>query len=144
MTFPSRIYKMLLASTVMRYAIAGGTASLVDVLLLFTLTEFGGIYYLFSAALGTTISFFARFFLQKLFAFRNRSVHLFPRQIAAYAFLYVSATFATLSLLYFFTEVVGWWYIASQVMAILLIASISFFVYRYIVFPKSHADTPLQ
>lgn len=133
----------LLRSTVIRYAIAGATASILDVVLLYVFTEFAGVYYLFSAVLGTTISFFARFLLQKLFAFRNRSVRVLPRQIALYGLLYIGATLATLSLLYVFTEVVGWWYIASQVAAILAVASVSFFIYRYVVFPATHAQ-PIQ
>jgi dolichol-phosphate mannosyltransferase len=134
----------LLRSTVVRYAIAGGTASVIDIVLLYTFTDIVGMYYLFSALVGTTISFFARFFLQKLFAFRDRSVHLLPRQIVTYGLLYVWGTVSTLGLLYLFTEVVGWWYIASQVAAILTVACVSFFIYRYIVFPASHAETPHQ
>jgi len=136
--------KHLLRSTVVRYAIAGGAASVLDVALLYVFTEFIGMYYLISAIVGTTVSFFARFFLQKLFTFKNRSVHLLPQQIATYGLLYVWGTLSTVGLLYLFTEVVGWWYIVSQVVAILTVASISFFIYRYIVFPVTHAETSRQ
>jgi len=131
----------LLRSTVLRYAIAGGSASFIEVMLLYTLTEFGGIYYLLSAFIGTTVAFFARFLLQKLFAFQNKSVQKLPQQIGIYAVLYVWAAFSTLGLLYFFTEIVGWWYMLAQVVTILIIASISFFVYKYLIFPTTHAES---
>lgn len=133
----------LLQSTLVRYAIAGGTASGIEILLLYTVTEFAGVYYLFSALLAVTVSFFVRFFLQKLFAFRDRSMGVLPKQIGLFALLYAWSASSTVGLLYVFTEIVGWWYMLSQVVTILLIAGISFFVYRYIIFPATYA-TPTQ
>ena len=129
----------LFQSTLVRYAIAGGTASGIEILLLYTVTEYAGVYYLFSALLAVTVSFFVRFFLQKLFAFRDRSFHMLPKQIGLFALLYAWSASSTVGLLYVFTEIVGWWYMLSQVVTILLIAGISFFVYRYIIFPTTHA-----
>ena len=124
----------IFSNLIIRYVIAGGTASLLDILLLYVLTDIFGLYYLASATFSVTVSFFFRFFAQKYFAFQNSSTETLHFQLLYYSLLYLGSMLATIGLLYMFVEKFGLWYIAAQVITILLIASVSFFVYKIIIF----------
>lgn len=124
------------SNLIARYVLAGGSASFLDVALLYILTDVFHFYYLASAAFTTTFSFLFRFFAQKYFAFRDSSTDKFHFQLLHYSFLYLGSLLATLGLLYLFVERLGLWYIAAQIITILIIASVSFFVYKIIIFKK--------
>ncbi len=120
--------------TVVRYGIAGGTAAAIDVGFLYVLVHRAGWYYLYAAALAYTSSFFARFFLQKYFTFRVADTESIGFEFGSYAILSGWSVAASFGLLKLFVDGFGWDPVYSQVVVTLLIAALSFFVYRFIIF----------
>ncbi|MBI2459121.1 MAG: GtrA family protein, partial [Parcubacteria group bacterium] len=69
---------------IVKYLMAGGLAALVDLSLLYILTDILGIWYLISASLAFIWSFFVSFFLQKFWTFSDRDQQKMYRQMAGY------------------------------------------------------------
>jgi len=124
-------------SLFIRYIFSGGTAAAIDVLLLFILVAYWDIYYLAAATFAMTISFIARFLLQKYVTFEDKDEAHSKKQFWHYSILYVASLLATNALLYFFVETLHFWYVPAQILAILLLACLSFFVYKFLIFKKS-------
>src|SRR3989338_5164507 len=59
---------------IVRYAISGSLSSAIDILVFSFMMEISHLHYAIAAVISVTISFFARFYLQKTFAFKNRTL----------------------------------------------------------------------
>ena len=129
--------KRLLRIMFLRYLLAGGTAGVIHLLLLYLFTDILGIYYLFSTSLALFIVFWISFILQKYWAFGETSPHRFGRQ-AAYYFALHSMTFVSNgALMYLCVSVLGIWYIFSQVIVSLSIAVVTFFINKKYIFNQT-------
>lgn len=127
---------------VVRYLMSGGSSFGVSVVTLYLLTEYLGVYYLVSAVFAFLAGFFVSFFMMKHWTFRDGSTDKVRKQLAGYLCVSVSNLFLNTSLVYIFVEYAGIWYIFSQIIASLLIAVSSFFIYKFIIFndEASHID----
>ncbi len=125
---------------VVRYGIAGGSAAAIDIGLLYILTRHVGWYYLYAAAVAYACSFFARFFLQKYFAFRAVGIKTVAFEFGSYAVLSGWSVVASFGLLKVFVDTFGWDPVYSQVAVTLLIAALSFFVYRFVIFKSKQGS----
>lgn len=117
-----------------RYVISGGTAAAVDLVLLFVLTHFFHVWYILSAILAFVGAFFVSFFLQKFWTFRDMSKEGAHKQAVIYFIVSSINLGINTFLMYVFTETFGVYYILSQILASLLIAMESFFIYRHFIF----------
>lgn len=120
---------------ILRYIISGGLSSAVDIVLFSLFIKVFGLHYIISASISVTVSFVIRFYLQKMFAFKDRNLNI-HRQVVMYSILYGLSLVMTTLLLYVFIDRFHIWYVLAQIMAIGIIAGISFFVYRHIIFNK--------
>jgi putative flippase GtrA len=123
-------------SVFVRYVFSGGSAAAIDVILLFVLTEYFHVYYLASATFAMTVSFIARFILQKYVTFKDQDEAEAKRQFGYYSILYLLSLAATNALLFVFVEKLHMWYMAAQILSILIIAIGCFFIYKLIIFRK--------
>ncbi len=123
-------------STFVRYVFSGGTAAAIDVALLYILVEYFNVYYISAAIFSMTVSFIARFLLQKYVTFEDKDETHATKQFILYTVLYFASLTATTALLYLFVDMLGFWYLPSQIASILLIASGCFFIYRLFIFKK--------
>lgn len=124
---------------VLRYGVSGGTASAIDVGLLYLLTRYANWHYLYAAAVAYACSFFARFFLQKYFTFQVSGTQRLPFEFGSYAILSGWSVLASFGLLKGFVDGFGWRPVPAQVVVTLLIAAVSFFVYRFVIFRDKKA-----
>lgn len=127
--------------TLARYGIAGVTAAAIDVGVLYALTQYAHMYYLWSAVVAYTLSFFARFFLQKYFTFRVASKEKVVFEFGSYAVLSGWSIVASIFLLKVLVGSFGMTPVPAQVVVTLTIAVASFFVYRLIIFKKPEVKT---
>jgi len=135
----SKIHTLLNRYLILRYIISGGLSSSVDIALFSFFIKVVGLHYIVSAAISVTISFVIRFYLQKVFAFKDRNLDI-HRQVVMYSILYALSLMMTTILLYLFIDKLHIWYALAQIMAIGLVAIASFFVYRHIIFKKADFD----
>ena len=131
-----KFFKKILDSTLLRYGVAGGSASLFDVGLFNVLIYFGGTYYIVAAIVSNTISFFIRFFLQKHYAFRSSAKEGMHRQLFIYGIWFATGLLLTSFFLFIFVDYFKINPSISQILAILVVAILSFFIYRHVIFPE--------
>ncbi|MDP3962765.1 MAG: GtrA family protein [bacterium] len=135
-----RLLKRFFGSTIFRYGVAGGLASLCDVLVFNSLVYFAGAYYLTAAVISNAISFFIRFFLQKYYAFQARSKKNIRRQFAMYGILFALSVALTAFWMFVFVDLLSIHPSVAQIIAIFAVAAVCFFVYRYIIFPEEKQE----
>ena len=127
---------------IVRYLIAGGTAAVADLTLLYLFTDGLRIHYLLSSALAFIVAFCISFTLQKFWTFEETT----KGRMHAQAILYLVITGTNLGvnagLMYAFVEWFGLWYFAAQIIAGACIACYSFLLYRHFVFHKHSHEAP--
>ena len=119
---------------ILRYLIAGGTATGVNLALLFVFTDWLGVWYLFSAIASFVVAFFVSFFLQKLWTFQDKSRGLLKRQMAIYFLIAMISLSANTGFMYLLVDVFGVWYLLAQVFTAAVIAVWNFIAYGAFVF----------
>ncbi|MEK7169916.1 MAG: GtrA family protein [Patescibacteria group bacterium] len=119
-----------------RYLVAGGTAAMVDLGLLYIFTDFFLIHYLWSAIWAFIVSFFVSFLLQKFWTFQNTETDRMHVQMTVYFLVAVANLALNTLLMYLFVDYFHIWYVLAQVLASGLIACESFFISRHIVFKR--------
>jgi putative flippase GtrA len=120
------------ASRVLRFIVSGGLAAVVNIAMLYILTEYAGIWYVISAALAFITAFFVSFALQKYWAFRNRRMQGTQTQLMLHLLTAVINLCLNVLLIYVIVEYAGVWYILAQIIAAIVIAFESFFAFRWI------------
>lgn len=127
----------LKSKQIIKYLIAGGTAALVDLALLYFFTDRLGIWYLVSASLAFILSFFVSFFLQKFWTFKDADKAAMYRQMGAYLTVALINLALNAALMFMFVDGFKIWYLLAQFIASGLIAVESYFIYKHLIFNKS-------
>lgn len=116
---------------VVRFVAVGGSAAVVNVALLYILTDGLGVWYLASEVVAFSAALAVNFFLQKFWTFEN------PHEgVARQGLLFILINLGNLALntliLYLLVSEAHLWYIAAQLLASAVIAVESYFLYRRI------------
>lgn len=123
---------------IIKYLIAGGTATSVDLVLLYILTDILGVWYLISASLAFAIAFFVSFFLQKFWTFRDEDKEVMYKQMGVYLAVALTNLVLNATLMYVFVDGFKIWYMLAQIIASGLIACESYFIYQLLIFNKKN------
>jgi glycosyltransferase involved in cell wall biosynthesis/putative flippase GtrA len=122
--------------TLIKYLIAGGTATSVDLGLLFIFTDLLKIHYLISAIIAFVFAFFVSFYLQKFWTFRDGDKNIIYKQMSMYLFLGLTNLGTNSLIMYTLVDHLKIMYMIAQVITSLLLSVINFLVYRLITFKK--------
>lgn len=122
---------------ILRFLASGGVAAAVNLGVLYGMTEYLGVWYLVSASLAFIISFAVSFTLQKFWTFGDRRLAGASRQAVLYFCIALSNFFLNIGILYTLVEYAHLHYIFSELIAMVVIACASFFIYRRFVFTVS-------
>ncbi|NCN99562.1 GtrA family protein [Candidatus Falkowbacteria bacterium] len=127
---------------VVKFTIAGGLASVLDLVSLYLFHDPLGLDIVLSTTLAFMLSFILSFYLQKFWAFNDSSRH---GKTAGQLFLYLLNALIGLNLngflMHFLVSYYQVWYLLSQVMVIALIGVLNFMVYKFIIFKKKSHET---
>lgn len=124
-----------------RYIVAGTTAALCNLLILFTLVHFFHVHYLIASVISFVSSIGAGFLLQKFWTFRSQSLTGAHIQFVLYIVVTTINLGINTALMYIFVSVLGIWYLAAQVLAGFCIAVTGYFGYQNFAFKQ--ASSPL-
>lgn len=116
------------------YVVSGGVAFGVNIILTYFLTEFIGFWYMLSIVIGTLTSWSLMFILNKSITFKNLKLKSTGSAYFKNIFLYIILMPVGLGSIYFLTSVVGLYYLLSQVVVVVIMSIISFFLTQYFVF----------
>lgn len=119
---------------IFRFLLSGGISFSTDIILLYLFTDIFGVWYLMSAAIAFILAFFVSFTLMKFWTFGDSSRDGMRTQMGAYFLVAVINLVLNTLLVYVFVEMAGLHYLLAQVVASLLIAIESFFVYQRFIF----------
>ena len=121
-------------SIIARYIVAGVIGVVVNVGVLYGLTHFLGMWYLAASMVSFVVSLLVSFALQKMWTFQDRGMQVAGRQFLVYLAIALFNLGLNSLCMYFFTSILGIWYVISQLLSSGLIAISSFFLYRAFVF----------
>lgn len=117
-----------------RFIISGGTATFVNLSTLFALTQYAGVWYLYSSILAFGVSFFVSFSLQKFWTFGENSRDRMQAQAALFLGVMLFALSLNTVLIYMFVELAHAHYLLGQLASGILIAFVNYFSYKHVVF----------
>lgn len=120
-----------------RFLISGGIGTVLNLMMVYLLTDVMGIWYLYSTTIAFVISFFVSFTLQKFFTFQDHALDTIRAQAPKYLAVALINMGLNALFMYVLVENVGLHYLLAQIITIGSISVESFIVYRFIVFKKT-------
>lgn len=121
---------------IIRYIISGGTAALVNLVLLYVLTDVFKIWYLFSSTLAFAVAFFVSFYLQKFWTFRDKGKEKIYQQVGFYFIIAIANLGLNAALMYLSVDILKIWYLLAQILVSGIIAVESFLIYKFLIFNR--------
>jgi len=109
-----------------KFGVVGGIGTLINIAILYLLTEKVGVYYLISAIFSFLVAMSSNFILNKIWTFKENIKIGIGKKYLQFGLVSVSALLVNLFFLYIFTEVLGIYYIISQILAIGIALIINF------------------
>lgn len=101
---------------VIRFCFVGGISFLMDYAILFTLTEFAGVYYLYSSAISFSITVIFNYWLCVIYVFKG-----VKKQTARQAVIFFSTGVVGLGInqvcMWFFVAIIGMHYMLAKIFA---------------------------
>ncbi|OHA18484.1 MAG: hypothetical protein A2664_00885 [Candidatus Taylorbacteria bacterium RIFCSPHIGHO2_01_FULL_46_22b] len=119
-----------------KYLVSGGSAAVANLSLLSLLVEIFHVHYLLASILAFLAGFLVSFFMQKYFTFGDTALKAAHRQLILYLFITVANLGFNTLLVYVFVDMLGVWYFGAQLIAGIIVAAESFFLYRRFVFNR--------
>lgn len=132
--------KSNLSAQFFRYVVGGGVAFVVDFALLYLLTEFVRLYYLFSASIAFMAGMALNYALSVIWVFNHRSVNNRMHEFAIFAVIGILGLAFNSGLMWFFTELAGFHYLGSKMVAAALIFLFNFAARKALLFSAVAGD----
>jgi dolichol-phosphate mannosyltransferase len=130
------LYKKNVIKEFVKFGFVGGIGTLVNIAILYLLTEKAGVYYMISSIFSFIIAMSSNFILNKIWTFKENVKLEIRKKYLQFSLVSVSALLVNLLFLYIFTEVLGIYYIISQILAIGIALIINFFGNKIWTFSK--------
>lgn len=119
-------YKKNVIKEFVKFGVVGGIGTLVNIAILYLLTEKAGVYYMISAIFSFIFAMSSNFILNKLWTFKENIKFGIGKKYLQFSLVSISALLVNLFFLYIFTEGLGIYYIISQILAIGIALIINF------------------
>lgn len=118
---------------IIRYLIAGGTATAVSLGTLFICVHYLGMWYLIAAVIAFVFGVTTSYILQKFWTFRNYSKENMHKQFSAFFVFALIMLGVNTLLMYILVDIVGIWYMLAQAISAAVTAVINYLCFnRYI------------
>lgn len=124
---------------VVRFIFSGGAAMGMTLAILYALTEFVHVWYLYSTMIAWCFGFFTSFMLQKFWTFEDSYATAPAGQAMKYFFLQAFNAVLNVAGMYLFVSILGVWYMFAQVLLGVVLALWTYVILRQFIFPN-HID----
>jgi putative flippase GtrA len=121
---------------IIRFVIAGGTATAADLILLYVFTDFMHIWYVVSVAAAFVIAFLISFFSQKFWTFQDRSTENMHIQGSIYFVIAIVSLAVNTYAVYFLVNFLHFYYMLAQIIVSAFIAVLNYFIYNKFIFKQ--------
>lgn len=129
---------------ILKFLVSGGSAAVVDLGLLYALTDVFHVWYLLSAVLAFLAAFGVSFSLQKFWTFNSQSLELLQRQLVMYLVLALFGLGLNTIAMYFLVDHAGFHYLAAQILTSAVIAGVNYFAYKHFIFAETKIPLPAK
>ncbi len=119
-----------------RYAIVGWLAFIVDIGILYILTEYFDVYYLFSAAIAFAIALSIDYYITIIWVFNKRTIDSRYIELLIFATIGLTGLLLNVFIIWFFTEITNIYYIFSKIISSFMIYLWNFFARKIILYNK--------
>jgi len=116
-----------------RYVLLAGIATVIDFLVLYSLTEYAHVWYFISSALSYLCGMVTNFALNKIFNFANRSRKII-RQFSVFASVALVGLALNQLIIYLLVEHSGLWYIYAKFISVMIVMIYSFIGHKKLTF----------
>lgn len=120
-----------------RYIFVGGTAFIVDFFFLYFFSDICGIYYLISAVLSFIISVLFNYIMSTKWVFNQDNIENKVLEFNLFIIISTIGLVFTEILLYFFTDIVGFYYLISKVISAIIVLFWNFLARRVMFYGKN-------
>ncbi len=125
-------FKIYTRIRLIRFIISGGLSALTNLIFLYIFVDLLDIWYLLASSASFLIGFAVSFILQKYWAFENPSKERIHAQVSIYFIVTLINLIINITLVYLFVDKCHINYLLAQIISNILIAFVSYFVYRRI------------
>ena len=119
-----------------RYIFVGGTAFVVDFFFLYFFSDICGIYYLISAVLSFIISVLVNYIMSTKWVFNQDNIENKVLEFNLFILISTIGLVFTEILLYFFTDIVGLYYLISKIISAIIVLFWNFLARRVMFYGK--------
>lgn len=119
-----------------RYAIVGWLVFIFDIGILYILTEYFDVYYLFSAAIAFAIALSIDYYITFIWVFNKRTIDSRYIELLIFATIGLTGLLLNVFIIWFFTEITNIYYIFSKLISSFLIYLWNFFARKLILYNK--------
>lgn len=119
---------------IIKYSIVGTIGALTNIVAIYLFTDIFNLFYIFSAGAAAFLGYVVAFLLHKYWTFRSYDHNLFVKQAFAFFMVSVMNMIGNMVILIVLVEYVGWWYMASQTIAVITTSIVSFLINRRVTF----------
>jgi len=121
----TKLVRRLYRLAFIRYMLCGAIATVIDLSILYILTDFGGLWYILSATISFIAAASANFLLNRKFTFRSNSNRV-KRQYGLFVSFAAIGLFMNIGIMYGLVELFDLWYIFAKFIATFIV-----FVFNY-------------
>lgn len=119
-----------------RYLFAGGVAFIVDVSILYVLTEFAHIHYMISSTISFTIGLIISYLISILWVFNEKRIEKKTVELTVFAAIGGVGLILTSSFMWFFTSILLLHYLFSKILTTAIVFLWNFLAKKRILFTK--------
>jgi len=123
-----------LKNKIIRYIFSGSITSLSVFLLLYSLVQILNIWYLTASIVSFYFGIIVSFIMQKFFTFRNHSIKRIHLQFSFFIIFNIFMLGLNTLLMYAFVDLLGFWYLSSQVCITAFAACINYKTFGNLIF----------
>jgi len=111
------------------YFLIAGFCSLIDIGILYALTDWAGLFYLLSATFSFILAQSLNYYLNKTLNFKSKSKKI-VKQLAMFISVNTIGLGISLGILALLVEIFGWWYILARIIAMLIAFNFNYFMHK--------------
>ncbi len=124
----------------LKYAFGGAVAFVVDMGLLYVLTDIAGLWYLWSATFSFVVAAIVNYLFQRFWTFKSQERRV-ARQFLIFLSLQIVGLFINNSMMYLTVEYLGIWYLVAKAFAALVVLIWNFWSSKKFAFNKKFVDS---
>lgn len=122
---------------IVRYILAGGIATVSNLVILFICVHYFNLWYLTSAIISFCCAVIISYLLQKFFVFKNYSTEKVHMQFLNFFVFNLVMLGVNTLLIYTFVDIIGLWYLLAQALSSAITACINYIYFNKVIFKNA-------